>query len=120
MESKNAVFYTIRRIIFHQNMHNHQKSQIESRRVELATYIHPHTSQTYDFGSLIVRVIDDRHYRKTHELFSALSKLGKKFPDFSCKFLVYGHYFCGDEIINYDPADIPDSPVYFCEMSGLL
>ena len=56
-------------------MHNHQKSQIESRREELATYIHPHFST--DFGSLIVRVIDDRHYRKTHELFSALSKLGK-------------------------------------------
>ena len=36
LESKNAVFNTIRRI-FHQNMHNHQKSQIESRREELAT-----------------------------------------------------------------------------------
>ena len=33
LESKNAVFNTIRRIIFHQNnMDNHQKSQIESRR----------------------------------------------------------------------------------------
>ena len=38
LESKNAVFNTIRRIIFHQNMHNHQKSQIESRREELATF----------------------------------------------------------------------------------
>ena len=45
LESKNAVFNTIRRIIFYQNMHNHQKSQIESRREELATYyIHPHFS----------------------------------------------------------------------------
>ena len=49
LESKNAVF----------------------KRVEVEE------SQTSDFGSLIVRVIDDRHYRKTHELFSALSKLGK-------------------------------------------
>ena len=36
LESKNAVFNTIRRI-FHQDVHNHQKSQIESRREELAT-----------------------------------------------------------------------------------
>ena len=79
LESKNAVFNTIRRRIFHQNMHNHQKSQIESRREELS-YIC--TSQTSDFGSLIVRVIDDRHYRKTQELFSALSKLGKNLTYF--------------------------------------
>ena len=79
LESKNAVFNTIRRI-FHQDVHNHQKSQIESRREELASYIR--TSQTSDFGSLIVRVIDDRHYRKTHELFSALSKLGKNLAYF--------------------------------------
>ena len=35
LESKNAV---LRRRIFHQNMDNHQKSQIERRREELATY----------------------------------------------------------------------------------
>ena len=79
LESKNAVFNTIRRRIFHQNMHNHQKSQIESRREELATST---LLKLLTLVHLLCVLLDDRHYRKTHELFSALSKLGKNLAYF--------------------------------------
>ena len=69
---KYSLYNTIRRIILDQNMHNHQKSQIESRRGAVHF-----TSVVFQLQHVIERVIDDiyRHYRTTHELFPAPLKL---------------------------------------------